>query len=196
MLMPPCSSAPFCSGAREDVAGLPGVDADAGGVLVEQAVDDVQLGLAAAPAARGSCPAPSSAPAPLAHQWSGLMPQPMNRAANRFGDGRGTSPAVGGGAPDGDRLQPRQGHRHADARGGTSAATSAGGPVVPIGRGSSAHRGHSAAARTSTRLFRNCGLVTMVSTRLPKRSPLGGQPRAASASIVSSSDGSRLRPRA
>src|SRR5437868_9482769 len=26
-----------------------------------------------------------SAPLPLAHQWFGLMPQPMKRAANRFG---------------------------------------------------------------------------------------------------------------
>ena len=88
-LIPPFSSAPFCKRrAGEDVARLAGMDADARGVLVEQAVDDVDLRLAAAPAAPGTGPAPSSAPEPLAHQWSGLTPQPMNSAANRFGGGR------------------------------------------------------------------------------------------------------------
>ena len=56
-------------GAREDVAGLPGMDADARGVLVEQPGDDVELGVEAAPAARGDllssmsrrCPWPTSA---------------------------------------------------------------------------------------------------------------------------------------
>src|SRR5438445_7245901 len=45
----------------------------------------------------GSRLLPSSMPAPepLAHQWSPLMPQAMNRAAKRFGHGAGASPAIG-----------------------------------------------------------------------------------------------------
>src|SRR5581483_3277281 len=35
-----------------------------------------------------------AAPAPLAHQWSGLMPHAMNSVANRLGHGAGTSPAI------------------------------------------------------------------------------------------------------
>src|SRR5579871_2857007 len=35
-----------------------------------------------------------SAPEPRAHQWSELMPQAMNRAAKRFGQGTGTPPNV------------------------------------------------------------------------------------------------------
>ena len=34
------------------------------------------------------------APAPLAHQFGWLTPQPMNSAANRFGQGAGKSPAI------------------------------------------------------------------------------------------------------
>ena len=47
----------------------------------------------------------------------------------------------------------------------------------------------------SIRLFRNCGLVTIVSTRPPKRPPSASS-LARMASIVASSDGIRLRPRA
>ena len=44
MLMPPLQLGPLLQRrAGEDVAGLARVDADAGGVLVEQAADDVQL---------------------------------------------------------------------------------------------------------------------------------------------------------
>ena len=39
----------------------------------------------------------------------------MNSAANRLGQVRSASPAVGFGAPDGNRLEPGQGHRDADA---------------------------------------------------------------------------------
>jgi hypothetical protein len=35
------------------------------------------------------------APEPFAHQWSELMPQAMNRAANRFGHAAGESPVMG-----------------------------------------------------------------------------------------------------
>src|SRR5947209_2729458 len=46
--------------------------------------------------ASGSRHLPSSIapPEPFAHQWGGLTPQPMYRAANRFGQGSGTSPAT------------------------------------------------------------------------------------------------------
>ena len=46
MLMPALELGPLLERrAGEDVAGLAGVDADAGRVLVEQAGDDVELGL-------------------------------------------------------------------------------------------------------------------------------------------------------
>src|SRR5262245_52182105 len=35
------------------------------------------------------------APAPFAHQWSGLTPRAMNRAAKRFGHGAGAPPVMG-----------------------------------------------------------------------------------------------------
>src|SRR5262249_15522717 len=39
-------------------------------------------------------PSTMSAPAPFAHQWSELIPQPMNRAANRFGHWAGDPPVT------------------------------------------------------------------------------------------------------
>ena len=47
----------------------------------------------------------------------------------------------------------------------------AGRPALFLSLLGSAHGLHSSALSLSTRLFRNCGLVTMLSTRLPKRSP-------------------------
>src|SRR5271168_2639336 len=46
--------------------------------------------------ANGSRQGPSSiaSPPPLAHQFVGLTPQPMNSAANRFGQGAGRSPVM------------------------------------------------------------------------------------------------------
>src|SRR5262245_33738311 len=43
-------------------------------------------------------PSCMSVPAPLAHQWLALMPQPMNKAAKRLGHGAGTPP-FGGAEP-------------------------------------------------------------------------------------------------
>ena len=110
-------------------------------------------------------------PAPLAHQFVGLTPQPMNSAANRFGQGAGTSPAIAARAPDGNRLEPRQRHRHAHAPQERPARrlVLAGGWTLRLIE--FAHALHSSAVSLSTRLFRNCGLVTMLSTRLPNRSP-------------------------
>ena len=164
-------------GPREDVAGLARVDADARGVLVEQAVDDVDLGLRAAPAAPGTGPAPSTSPAPLAHQFVGLTPQPMNSAANRFGQGAGTSPAIAAAPQTGtDSSQgraivtptPRRNVRR-------DAWLPAGSVVCLLG---SAHRLHFSAVSPSTRLFRNCGLVTMRLDQAAEAVAVGRQPRA------------------
>ena len=43
-------------------------------------------------------PSSISAPEPLAHQWSALIPQPMNTAAKRFGKASRGGRAVAGGA--------------------------------------------------------------------------------------------------
>src|SRR5215831_6809456 len=42
-----------------------------------------------------------SAPEPLAHQWSALMPLPMKRAAKRFGKAGAAPPAAGSPAQTG-----------------------------------------------------------------------------------------------
>ena len=58
---------------REDVAGLPGMDADAGGVLVEEPRDDVEPGLEWRHGLEGRAQLHLAA-GPLAHQCVGADP--------------------------------------------------------------------------------------------------------------------------
>ena len=67
----------------------------------------------------------------------------MNSAANRFGQGRRPRRRRRG-APDGDRLQPGQGHRHARPRGGRSAGSPASVRLGSSWPRSRRHRDHSA----------------------------------------------------
>ena len=103
----------------------------------------------------------------------------MNSAANRFGQGAGTSPAHRRGAPDGDRLEPRQGHRHARRRGGTSAGTPGDGRPRLCPCSDVAHGLHHSAGSPSTRLFRNCGLVTIALDQAAEAVAVGREPRRA-----------------
>ena len=80
---------------RQDVAGLAGMDADARRVLVEQARDDVQAGVRSGARGWRLLLSSMSAPAPFAHQFFGLMPLPMNRAANRLGGVAAAVPEAG-----------------------------------------------------------------------------------------------------
>ena len=163
--MPPRSSAPFCSGrAGEDVARLPRMNADAGGRFVEQAGDDVQLrlerrqrleALAQLHLVAGALRPPVLRVDAAAHEQRG---EPLGKRA------AACRPA-GVSAPDGNRFQPRQGHRHADA-----AEERAAGNRIAV----RAVHGRSLMASVLRqvavpRFVRNCGLVTMLSTRLPKR---------------------------
>ena len=106
--------APLQRGARQDVAGLAGVDADARRVPVEQARDDVQ-------------PRPErgqgfEAPAQL-HVGARAPRRPVRGAdavaheQGREPPGRRRSGRAGSHSapPDGNRLQPGEGHRHAHA---------------------------------------------------------------------------------
>ncbi len=115
MLMPPLQLGPFLKrGPREDVAGLARVDADAGRVLVEQAVDDVDLGLQRRQRLQARA---------QLHVGAGALGPPVRRvdaaAHEQRGEplraGRGHVAGHRRGAPDGDRLEPGQGHRHAHA---------------------------------------------------------------------------------
>ena len=181
-------------GPREDVARLARVDSHARGVLVEQAGNDIDLGLQAATRARGKGRAPSCRRHPWPTSSSWLTPQPMNKAANRFGQGAGRSPAIA--------AAPQTG---TDSSHGRAIVTPT--PLRNVRRDACcppaesfsclvhAHGLHSSALATSTRLFRNCGLVTMLSTRLPKRSPSAAS-RVRMPAMVSSSEGKRLRPSA
>src|SRR5213078_3789408 len=95
MLMSPRSSAPFCRDAPERTLPVwPGWMPTPVAFLLNRPVTKFILALRGS---IGSRLLPSSivAPAPLAHQWSALMPQAMNRAAKRFGHGAGASPAIG-----------------------------------------------------------------------------------------------------
>ncbi len=103
--------------AREDVARLARMDADAGGVLVEQAGDDVQLGSRSGASGWRLLLSSMSAPAPLAHQWLGLMPLPMKSAANRWGNAGGTVAARRLVAPDRQAIRARAGPSRRRRRG-------------------------------------------------------------------------------
>ena len=150
--------------AGQQVAGLPGMNAHADGRLVEQAVDDVDLRLERLQrlealaqlhlGARALGP-PVVAVDAVAHEQHG--------EAFREG-GRGVRPVRRRTAPDGQRLQPRQRHRHADAAQERS-------PGDRCGAHHAAPVCHSLLRRARGRRasFRNCGLVTMASIRLSKR---------------------------
>src|SRR3954464_9596569 len=101
MLMSPRSSAPFWSDAPDRMLPVwPGWMPTPVACLLNRPVTKFILALKGA---IGSRLLPSSMsgdplrgyPDPLAHQWSELMPQAMNRAANRFGHGTGAPPATG-----------------------------------------------------------------------------------------------------
>src|SRR5206468_2131524 len=95
-LIPPFSSAPFWSAAPERMLPVwPGWMPTPVAFLLNRPLTTLIL---ARSGASGSRQRPSSieAPEPFAHQLGGLMPQPMKRAANRFGQGIGTSPATVG----------------------------------------------------------------------------------------------------
>ena len=115
MLTPPVQHGPLLQGGpREDVAGLARMDADARGVLVEQAGDDVQPrpergqrleALAQLHVGARPLGPPVLGVDAVAHEQGGeaLRRRGRRRAGGRFA------------APDRKRLQPGQGHRHADA---------------------------------------------------------------------------------
>src|SRR5205085_10475731 len=100
MLTPPLSTAPFWSAAPERMLPVwPGWMPTPVAFLLNRPVTTfsrVRKG------ARGSrlLPRARSAPAPLAHQWLGLIPLPMNSAAKRLGKAGvptevGSSPQTG-----------------------------------------------------------------------------------------------------
>ena len=132
------------------------------------------------------------APAPLAHQLGWLTPQPMKSAANRLGNGAGSPPVAA--------MAPQTG---TDSSHGKAIVTPAPRknvrrdawwiPARVISGSMALMVSQSSALPLSTRLFKNCGLVTIVSTRLLKRSPLAAS-RSRIASMVSSSEGNTLRP--
>src|SRR5918998_1543330 len=95
MLTPPLSSAPFCKAAPERMLPVcPGWMPTPVAFLLNRPLTTLTLVLTGASGSR-LLPSCMSAPSPLAHQWLPLIPQPMNRAANRFG-ATGTPPFTGG----------------------------------------------------------------------------------------------------
>ena len=71
--------------AREQAAGHAGVNPHPGRGLVEQAADEVHLGLERLHRLQALAELHLRDRAPLAHQWLALMPLPMNSTANRLG---------------------------------------------------------------------------------------------------------------
>ena len=144
-----------------------------GGGLVEQAVDDVDLRLHRFQRLQSACPVPCPHPSPLAHQWLGLTPQPMNMTAKRFGNAAPPPPfPVASSAPAGKRFEPRQRHRDADAPQERRAAKCPGpcpNAIVCFIDSSS----HLSAKVHRPRLLRNCGLVTMLSINVIESVPIG-----------------------
>src|SRR5580704_6011677 len=87
MLTPPLSTAPFWSAAPDRMLPVwPGWMPTPVACLLNKPEMTFKRGRSEAKGSRLllNC---MSAPDPLAHQFGGLMPLPMNRAANRLGDG-------------------------------------------------------------------------------------------------------------
>src|SRR5438552_14753386 len=85
MLIPPFSTAPFCSAAPERMLPVwPGWMPTPVAFLLNRPVTTFSLVLNAIMGSKLLLSS-MSAPAPLAHQWFGLMQLPMNSAAKRLG---------------------------------------------------------------------------------------------------------------
>src|SRR5207248_4183811 len=96
MLTPPRKTAPFCRAAPERILPVcPGWMPTPVAFLLNRPVMKFILVLSGAIGSR-LLPSSMSAPEPRAHQWSELMPQAMNSAANRLGAAAGASPSIVG----------------------------------------------------------------------------------------------------
>ena len=105
--------------AGEQVAGLAAVDAADQGLRRCTARGGTGASRGTAAAARAPCPAPSLRLRPWPTTPWLWKPLPENRQANRTG-GSDALPLRLVVAPDRDRFEPRQGHGHAERRGGRS----------------------------------------------------------------------------
>src|SRR5436305_1577221 len=95
MLTPPRSTAPRCSAAPERMLPVcPGWMPTPVACLLNRPLTTLILPRRSLSGWRLR-PSSIPSPEPFAHQCSGLIPQPMNSAANRFGHGAGTPPAIG-----------------------------------------------------------------------------------------------------
>src|SRR5260370_29288169 len=87
--MPPCRTAPLCSAAPDRMLQVcPGWMPTPVACLLNSPEMTLSRGRSGASGSRLLLSA-MSAPAPLADQFLGLMPLPMNRAANRLGGAAG-----------------------------------------------------------------------------------------------------------
>src|SRR3954469_13876700 len=109
MLMSPRSSAPFCRDAPERMLPVwPGWMPTWVAWTLNRPVTKFIFAFSGAIGAR-LLPSSIAAPDPLAHQWSALIPHPMNTAAKRFGNAEAVAAAAVAPADDAATSPPQTG---------------------------------------------------------------------------------------